>query len=325
MALGRPYSTDLGGNLSATWTHHNLFGNAEQLVLTAAATNLGGTASLQPGYNFRPELTVPDWRQRGQSLTFQLLGVNEWLQAYTAPPSVGSVTLGRKLNPTLTASVGVSSEEAHIVQEDVGRDYTLLAVPLGLRYDTANSRSTRPAGSAPRSASRPTQSFNAGQDSTFVIAQASASTYLDFGRIPARSVLACAALVGGVEGASTFDIPPDQRFYAGGGGTVRGYRFQSVGPAIRRQRPDRRHLGRRRQHRVAPAHRGRLWRGRLRRCRAGRHQRRAVRRRTVRVGAGVGARYYTAFGPLRLDVAVPLTASPAAMRSKLYIGIGQAF
>ena len=42
-------------------------------------------------------------------------------------------------------------------------------------------------------------------------------------------------------------------------------------------------------------------------------------------GAGVGARYYTSIGPIRLDVAVPLQKIPGGDKLELYIGIGQAF
>jgi translocation and assembly module TamA len=44
-----------------------------------------------------------------------------------------------------------------------------------------------------------------------------------------------------------------------------------------------------------------------------------------RVGAGIGARYYTSIGPLRLDVAMPLNRQPGGDAFELYIGIGQAF
>jgi len=46
---------------------------------------------------------------------------------------------------------------------------------------------------------------------------------------------------------------------------------------------------------------------------------------TVHVGAGVGVRYYTAIGPIRLDVAVPLTKTPGNDSFEIYLGLGQAF
>src|SRR5262249_25239991 len=75
----------------------------------------------------------------------------------------------------------------------------------------------------------PTQAFGA-RSLTFGIWQASAAGYFDFSG-SGRTVLALRGLMGSVVGpASTFDLPPDQRLYAGGSATVRGYRYQSVGP-----------------------------------------------------------------------------------------------
>jgi translocation and assembly module TamA len=45
----------------------------------------------------------------------------------------------------------------------------------------------------------------------------------------------------------------------------------------------------------------------------------------IRFGAGVGARYYTNFGPMRIDVATPLGRRPGESKIGLYISIGQAF
>ena len=95
--FGAAYSTDLGGSVSATWTNRNLFGNAEMLALGVAATELGGTAATQPGYNATAALTLPDWWQRAQSLTFNLQAVREYLEAYDRTAAIAGVTLARKL------------------------------------------------------------------------------------------------------------------------------------------------------------------------------------------------------------------------------------
>src|SRR5207245_11777065 len=89
----------------------------------------------------------------------------------------------------------------------------------------------------------PTQSFNQDNNATFVIVQANAAAYIDlasFGwTVPGRSVLALRGLVGTAQGASLFSLPPDQRFYGGGSATVRGFRYQSIGP----QFPDNKPIG----------------------------------------------------------------------------------
>jgi translocation and assembly module TamA len=176
----------------------------------------------------------------------------------------------------------------------------------------------------------PTESLGTGgaPNSTFVIAQASASTYLDVGRWLAgtegRSILALRALVGAVNGAGVFDIPPDQRFYAGGGGTIRGFRYQSVGPQFVDNRP----IGGTGIDVGSVEFRQRFgasWGG-VAFVDAGQLGSSGVAfEGPVAVGAGVGVRYYTAIGPIRVDFAVPLTHQRKGDAFELYIGIGQAF
>jgi translocation and assembly module TamA len=213
------------------------------------------------------------------------------------------------------------------VQEDVGRDYTLLQLPVELRYDSTHTLLDPVHGVRAQLSVTPTRSLGA-PGATFVIAEASASTYLDIGAWLAgttgRSVLAARGLVGGVEGASTFEIPPDQRFYAGGGGSVRGFRFQSIGP----QFPDQKPMGGTAVDVGSLEIRQRFGAnyGAVAFVDAGQVGSDGVPfQGTLRVGAGMGARYYTGFGPIRFDVAIPLTKHPGSDAFELYLGIGQAF
>ncbi len=320
--LGVAYSTDLGGSITASWVHRNLFGNGEQLTLSAAATELGGTAALQPGYNVSATLAIPDWLQRDQTLTLNALAVREYLIAYNRTALVAGGTVTRKLDPDLTATVGVTGEEASIFQEYVTREYTLLQVPLGLQYDNTHNLLDPVHGVRGAISLTPTESLST-PSSTFLIAQASGSAYLDLSG-NGRTVLALHALVGGVEGASTYAIPPDQRFYAGGSGTVRGFRFQSVGPQFADGVP----IGGTSidagtvelRQRFGASYGAAMF------VDAGQVSTGGVPfEGQLQVGAGIGARYYTSFGPLRLDFAVPVTYQPHSDAFEVYIGIGQAF
>ena len=110
-------------------------------------TQLGGDAATQPGYNATALLTLPDWWQRGQSLSFSLQAVREYLEAYDRTAAIAGVSLARRLDSDLKASVGLQVEQAYIVQEDVGRTYSLVQLPLGLQYDsTRQTCSTRRTG-----------------------------------------------------------------------------------------------------------------------------------------------------------------------------------
>ena len=80
----------------------------------------------------------------------------------------------------------------------------------------------------------PTHSFFGSAHPTFVIAQAIASTYYDLARLhwteAGRSIIALRGYAAEAFGAEQFSLPPDQRLYAGGSATVRGYAYQTVGP-----------------------------------------------------------------------------------------------
>jgi translocation and assembly module TamA len=169
----------------------------------------------------------------------------------------------------------------------------------------------------------PTQSLAGVNSKPFVLAQASASTYLDLGK-PGRSVLALRGVVGVSGGASQFDLPPDKRFYAGGSATVRGYKYQSIGPAF----PDNKPQGGTSMAAGSVELRQRIFDsygvvlfvdgGQVSVDAlpfAGRWQ----------IGAGMGVRYYTSFGPIRLDVALPVNPQPGSGSFEMYIGLGQAF
>jgi translocation and assembly module TamA len=320
--FGASYSTDLGGALSASWTHRNLFGNAETLTLSAAATELGGTAAKQPGYNVGPTLTFPDWLHRDQSLTLNSAAIKEYLQAYDRTAYTAGVTVSRKIDPEWTASVGLSTEQAKILQEAVTRNYTLVQVPLTVAYDSTHNLFEPTHGIKASASLTPTESLSS-PSATFVIAQVSASTYINLGA-PGRSVLAVRGLIGSVAGATTFEIPPDQRFYGGGGGTIRGYRFQSVGPQFADKNP----IGGTAIDVGTVEFRQRFGEsyGAVVFVDAGQVSTSSTPfTGTLRVGAGIGARYYTALGPLRVDVAVPLNKQKGGDTLEAYIGIGQAF
>ena len=120
------------------------------------------------------------------------------------------------------------------------------------------------------------------------------------------------------------DITFDKRFYAGGGGSVRGYTYQSIGPRDAANRP----LG------GSSLVEGSIeWRQRLSENwgmaafldagAVGEEARPDVRQ--MRAGTGLGLRYLTAIGPLRFDLGLPLDRQKDDPSFAIYIGFGQAF
>ena len=225
--VGAAYSTDLGVNATVGWHHRNLFGNAEQLNLTAGV-QLGGNAERRPGYNFGIQFIKPDFLVRDQALQVDLGAVKQSLDAYDQRALTQRIGLDRKLSAHWTVGVGLSGEEEDIIQEGVSRRYNLIGLPLSVKFDNTNSLLDPTEGFRATLLLTPTQSFG-GSSATFTIAQLSGSAYFDLSD-SGRSVVALRGLVGKAFGADLFSLPPDQRFYAGGSATVRGFRYQSVGP-----------------------------------------------------------------------------------------------
>jgi translocation and assembly module TamA len=318
---GIGYSTDLGVNFNLGWHDRNLFGNAEQLNLTAMM-QLGGDAVTKPGYQFGAQFIKPDFLRRDQSLEIDLNAVDQSLQAYDQDALEEKIAINRKLSKEWTASIGISGEQEKIAQEGETRHYNLIGLPLVFKYDSTNNLLDPTKGIRATLSATPTEALGSGSTS-FVILQAAASTYLDLSG-NGRSVLALRGLVGEVPGQGTFALPPDQRFYAGGSATVRGYRYQSVGPQFADGNP----TGGTAVDAATVEFRQRILSnyGAVAFVDAGQVSTNGTPfSNTVRVGAGVGLRYYTPIGPIRLDVAVPLDRERGGDAFELYIGIGQAF
>jgi translocation and assembly module TamA len=136
-------------------------------------------------------------------------------------------------------------------------------------------------------------------------------------------VLAGRLRFGTIQGADRFDIAPSRRFYAGGGGSVRGYGYQKLGP----QDPNGDPLGGRSLNEGAAEVRYRFGNfGVVGFVDAGQSYESTVPQFSdLRYGVGIGGRYYTNFGPVRLDIATPLGRRKGEGRINIYVSIGQAF
>lgn len=321
--LGLSYSTDLGVSATIGWHHHNLFGNGEQLNLTATG-NAGGTSQTSPGYRLGAQFVKPDFLRPDQSLDAEITALKQQLEAYNQNALLESVTINRTDFPWphFVSHVGLVGEQEHIVQEFVARDYNLIGVPLGLTYDSTNNLLDPTRGIHAAATAEPMHSLSNG-GATFAILQLSGATYLDLTG-SGRSVVALRGLIGNIAGAGIFSLPPDQRFYAGGMGTVRGFRYQSVGPQFADGKP----TGGTQIVAGTVELRQRLfgnW-GMAAFVDAGEVTASGEPGSGIwRYGAGLGVRYFTSIGPIRLDVAVPINREPGGDSFELYIGLGQAF
>jgi len=313
IGAGVGYDTDVGPNLSASWGDRNFLGKGE---------NLRYELSLSPQVQaLRARYRQPVFFRTDQSLTLQAALKNEDTEAYTS--TGGEIFLGveRALGSFNTVSAGLGYSFADLEDTEGSEFFHLLFLPLSFDHDTRQDFLD------PRDAIHFRFDVTPYQE----IAQVSnqfLKTMLSGWWYPGltdSTVLALRARFGSISGASTDEVPADLRFYAGGGGSIRGYPYQEVGP-----RRDSDPFG------------GRS----LLECSA--ELRFKLNERfgsavfvdggdvydeplpefdsTFRWGAGVGLRYFTAVGPLRLDVAFPLNRDPDHHEDfQVYISLGQAF
>jgi len=334
-SVNAAYSSDLGGSGGITWTDRNVFGNAEQLSVTASIINLGGSDTTGVGYDTSAKYVIPDLGHRDQSLQFTVGALKQSLQAYDQTARTTSVTLTRKLSSVWTVSIGGATADEQIIQNATTHFYTLFSTPANLSYDTTHLASPLDDPThGVRAALTLTPTFALGHpNATFLISQIKIAKYFDLNYLlptqPGRTVLAARVLAGLADGAGEFSLPPDQRFYGGGSGTIRGYRYQSVGPEFPVGEPA---AG-------MPIGGTAISAGSLElRQRIGGNYGFAVFMDAgqvsaslkavpdeFRIGAGAGFRYYTPIGPIRLDLAVPTTRRPGDDAFEIYIGLGQAF
>jgi translocation and assembly module TamA len=347
IALNTAYSSDLGGSGGVTWTDRNVFGSAQQLSFAASVINFGGgTSTTGIGYDTSVKYLMPDFGRRDQSLEFAVRALKQSLEAYDQKAHSATVTLTRKISNFVSASVGGAATDEQVRQNLTPYNYTLLALPLSVAFDSTNLPSPL---DDPRRGVRASVSLTptlalGHPDTRFLISQIKLAGYFDLNHLlptdPGRTVLAGRALAGLAQGAGEFSLPPDQRFYGGGSGSIRGYRYQSVGP----QFPD-----------GLPIGGTAITAGGLElRQRFGTNFGAAVFvdagqvsaslhavPNEFRIGVGAGIRYYTPIGPIRLDVAVPTQRRPATCvppptpisppppcgddAFEIYIGLGQAF
>jgi len=352
VAFSTAYSSDLGGSVGSSWSDRDVLGGAQVLTVSGSLINLGGSATTALGYNSAVKYVIPDFLARDQSLQFAIGAVQQSLQAYDQTAFTTGVSLDRKLSNRWSATAGISASDERILQEGATNYYTLIGLPLSVSYDSTDLASPLddPLHGMRDSVSvTPTLAIGR-PNARFLISQIKLADYLDldplFGTAAGRSVLALRALAGLAQGAGELSLPPDQRFYGGGSGTIRGYRYQAVGPQfpITPAFPVSTPIGGTAIVAGSVEFRQRIGAnfGAAAFIDGGRVSGNfgavpiADTGKTsslqqpppngFRIGVGGGIRYYTPIGPIRLDVAFPTRRYSTDDDSfEVYIGLGQAF
>jgi translocation and assembly module TamA len=161
-------------------------------------------------------------------------------------------------------------------------------------------------------------------DLNYVLNEVSASTYRPLGE-DGRAVLAGRAAVATLDGPPLLELPADQRIYVGGGGTIRPYAYQTAGPLAANNDP----IGGKSSLVFNFEARVKVTQtiGVVPFLDAGGYYESSTPQISQRLfyGVGLGLRYYTAFGPLRLDLATPLYRRSSDAPVQVYVSLGEAF
>jgi translocation and assembly module TamA len=331
-ARGRPrtlaasggYGTGEGIKVTGSWEHRNLFPPEGALILDATV----GTQQQAVGATFRR--SNAGLRDR----TFQAGATvsRQRFDAYDAETVTLGASMSRQSTPIWqkrwTYSVGAeltATRETPFDPADLSRPrntYLIAALPLQGGYDGSDSLLDPTRGirvNAKLSPEAQKQTSGGGFDG-YARMLAETSAYYP---VMDSLVLAGRARVGSIVGAARDDIAPSRRLYSGGGGSVRGFGYQQLGPKDVNNDP----IGGRSVTEFAVEARYRFGNyGIVPFFDAGRVGESSTPSISgMRYGAGIGARYYTNFGPMRLDIATPLGRKPGESKVAVYISIGQAF
>jgi translocation and assembly module TamA len=316
IGLGVGFRTDEGLSGNVSWEHRNLFGRGEQLKLELDGSFLG--AHLTGAFR------KPDFWRRDQALLAQTRLAFDDTDAFESRSAGASLGLERLLARGMTISAALAFRAAQIQERDQEEEeFGLLSLPVLYRWDRSDDLLNPTRGGRLALENEPFVDVF-GSDVAFNKARLGYSHYLQVLDEP-RVVLAGRGAVGTLFGASRDEVPADLRFYAGGGGSVRGFSFQLAGELDDDDNP----LGGRSLLELSAEVRVRLTEtiGAVAFVDAGSAFGSSVPdfSETLRVGAGPGLRYFSPIGPVRLDIGFPLNARDSDDSFHLYISLGQAF
>jgi translocation and assembly module TamA len=315
VSAGVGYRTDEGFGTTASWEHRNLFQRGERLALNAKVSDL--VRALETTFR-KPTLGREERR-----LILGLRLAEEYPEAYSSRSVASTARLEQDIAKGMTVGGGVGFKLSHVRQQGEEKSFASLSFPLSLGWDASNDLLNPTRGGRLVVQFAPYQDLIT-TDLRFLKMYASTTHYLEATNAPSL-VLAGRAAAGTIMGASRFSIPADERFYAGGGGSIRGYPYQTVGPLV-----DEKPVGGRSVAELSLEARLRVTErfGLVAFVDGGTAFATGLfeSSETFRWGTGAGVRYFTPIGPFRLDVGFPLDRRSGVDDSfQLYVSLGQAF
>ncbi|WP_284052641.1 autotransporter assembly complex protein TamA [Stakelama marina] len=321
LAAEAGYSTGQGIRLQGSWTHRNLFPPEGALIVKGVA----GTLEQGLSTTFRRS----NAGRRDRTVTLGISANHNKYDAYEAFTgslfgriSYDSTPIWQK-RFTYGYGFELIGTNEDVYNFDAGerqrKTFGIAALPLTAGFDTSDDLLNPTRGFRIHANVSPEAAVKSG------FRPYSRITLEGTGYYPVSDslVIAGRAKVGTIAGISRNDLPPSRRYYAGGGGSVRGYAYQSLGP----QAPDGKPIGGLSFNEFSLEARYRFGNfGIVPFVDAGQSYDTVYPRGSdLRFGAGLGGRFYTNFGPLRVDVATPINRRKGDPTVAVYISIGQAF
>ncbi len=310
---GLSYYTDEGVAVLLGWEHRNFLGGAEKVNADLSLS------VIEQALDFK--FSKPYFYREDQALLLNVSFAHEDTDAFDQFGVSGGAAIKRSFNKRLSGRLGIDFELTRIEEDSGEQENFGLVSPYGaLAYDSRDDTLDPHKGWLLGGSLKPFYDM-LGESDPFFKSEFSAHKYYELHK---KAVLAARLMVGSIFVTNTEDIPATERFYSGGGGSVRGFGYQEVGPF----EDDDPQGGRS------------LFEGSLEMRFKITDKIGAVTFADVghvsdevtpsfdnlSVGAGAGIRYYTDFGPLRFDFAVPVSGKDNTDQNfQVYISIGQAF
>jgi len=309
-----------GLTLSGYWQHRNLFGGGEQFRVDAEISGINPESN---GTDYRLGLRLAQPATFGPDTSGFAFANGEILNEpafYEKKAEIG-IGLTRNFSDSLSGEIALGLSYAE-TEDDLGsRTFTLLTLPVSATWDRRDDPLDAKSGFYLQAEATPYMEL---RDATF-----GARLYADGRVYQALGEAGRFALAGRVQLGTAFDgggnqTPPSYLFFSGGGNTVRGQPYQSLDVDVGGGNTTGGHsfLGLSGELRanindsfglVGFADAGFISAESLFAGEGG-----------WQAGAGLGLRYFTPIGPIRLDVALPVAGDTGA-GMQLYLGIGQAF
>jgi translocation and assembly module TamA len=316
--VGVRYRTDEGPGGNISWEHRNVFGRGEQVSVEADGSFIG--ASLIAAFR------KPDFGRRNQALLADVRLAYDDTDAFKSRSVRTRVGLERRFAERTIGAIGISflGEEVEDKAVDEGtQSFGLLSLPARFEWDRSDNLLDPSKGGRLRLENEPFVDV-IGNGLVFNKSRVDYAHYFEVLDEP-QIVLAGRTALGAMVGEPRSAIPANLRFYAGGGGSVRGFGFQLAGKLNEDDKP----IGGRSLFELSGEMRVRITEtiGAVAFVDAGTVYSSSFPNfsETLRVGVGPGLRYFSPIGPLRLDVGFPLNPRNSDDTWQLYISIGQAF